>query len=393
MTHIPTQFASAERASKEEVLSDAKELTDGQHLALALPTIVMILNEHRQVVFKSQHLMDMLGATSDEDVLGRRPGELFQCIHSDRCQGGCGTSEFCSECGAVKTVLKSQKFSEKVQSECHIMTKSGKAFDLRVWAMPYEHHQKRFTLVCLENIENEKRCEHLEKAYFKDLNHMLGVLFGISQKIQTNCVVPEGDECAVSIDKASQRLLEQIQTHQTLLAAERGTLEVSRQTVDSLDLLKEISRLTIEEHMDCAAIMSIDPSADSIDVECDKSLLTIILRHMVKNALETDLDGEPVRLSCVQKDSNVIFSVHNNGYMPRKIQLQLYQRSFTTKGTGRGVGTYCMKFFGEKLMGGKVWHETSKEEGTTFFISLPLVSVEKESDLSTETASFSEAVT
>ena len=88
MTHIPTQFAPAERASKEEVLLDARELAEGQHLAIVLPSIVMILNEQRQIVFKSQHLMDLLSVTSDDEILGKRPGELFGCIHSDECRSG-----------------------------------------------------------------------------------------------------------------------------------------------------------------------------------------------------------------------------------------------------------------------------------------------------------------
>mgnify|MGYP006293419399 CR=1 len=32
----------------------------------------------------------------------------------------------------------------------------------------------------------------------------------------------------------------------------------------------------------------------------------------------------------------------------------LFKRSFSTKGVGRGIGTYSMKLFGEKYLKGKV---------------------------------------
>jgi sensor histidine kinase regulating citrate/malate metabolism len=50
--------------------------------------------------------------------------------------------------------------------------------------------------------------------------------------------------------------------------------------------------------------------------------------------------------------------------------MQLFQRSFSTKGTGRGIGTYSMKLFGEKYLEGRVDFESTRENGTTFFIEI-----------------------
>jgi sensor histidine kinase regulating citrate/malate metabolism len=63
--------------------------------------------------------------------------------------------------------------------------------------------------------------------------------------------------------------------------------------------------------------------------------------------------------------------VHNDNYIERETQLQLFKRSFSTKGAGRGIGAYSMKLFGEKYLNGKVWFESTQKEGTTFYISLP----------------------
>ena len=68
----------------------------------------------------------------------------------------------------------------------------------------------------------------------------------------------------------------------------------------------------------------------------------------------------------------MVFTVHNDQVMPDEIQLQVFQRSFTTKGQpGRGVGTYSMKLFGERYLAGKVSFTSREPEGTTFTLVLP----------------------
>jgi sensor histidine kinase regulating citrate/malate metabolism len=52
--------------------------------------------------------------------------------------------------------------------------------------------------------------------------------------------------------------------------------------------------------------------------------------------------------------------------MPPEVQLQIFQRSFSTKGKGRGVGTYSMKLLTERYLGGKLAFTSAAGEGTTF---------------------------
>ena len=64
--------------------------------------------------------------------------------------------------------------------------------------------------------------------------------------------------------------------------------------------------------------------------------------------------------------------VSNPEIMPQEVQFQIFQRSFSTKGeVGRGIGTYSMKLFGERYLGGKVDFVSYSPEGTTFRLSLP----------------------
>jgi sensor histidine kinase regulating citrate/malate metabolism len=58
--------------------------------------------------------------------------------------------------------------------------------------------------------------------------------------------------------------------------------------------------------------------------------------------------------------------------MKREIQLQIFQRSFSTKGSGRGLGTYSIKLLTEQYLHGKAWFTSNEVEGTTFFASIPI---------------------
>jgi sensor histidine kinase regulating citrate/malate metabolism len=60
----------------------------------------------------------------------------------------------------------------------------------------------------------------------------------------------------------------------------------------------------------------------------------------------------------------------NPTYMTEETKLQVFQRSFSTKGINRGLGTYSMKLLGERYLKGKVGFTSDEKNGTHFFIRL-----------------------
>jgi signal transduction histidine kinase len=72
------------------------------------------------------------------------------------------------------------------------------------------------------------------------------------------------------------------------------------------------------------------------------------------------------------RDDGVQFSVRNPGVIPPEVQLQLFQRSFSTKGANRGLGTYSVKLLTERYLGGRVWLNSNPDDGTVFHVWYPL---------------------
>jgi signal transduction histidine kinase len=114
----------------------------------------------------------------------------------------------------------------------------------------------------------------------------------------------------------------------------------------------------------------ISEEGEPFSIDTDPVLLRRILGNMTKNALEASESNGVVTLSAFQKGEKSTFSVHNNSYMEREVQLQVFNRSFSTKGKGRGIGTYSIKLFSEKYLKGKVYFDSSRKKGTTFYLEL-----------------------
>jgi len=107
-----------------------------------------------------------------------------------------------------------------------------------------------------------------------------------------------------------------------------------------------------------------------VELRTDKALVTRVLGHLVKNALEAERTGATITLTSRATQEGAAFIVRNPAVMPEEARLQVFQRSFSSKGPGRGLGTYGVRLFTEKYLHGKVSF-TSGTGGTEFRAEIP----------------------
>jgi signal transduction histidine kinase len=369
---IGTMFAPAEREPDEKILTQYRRFLQNDfswQLLDTVPDIFLILNDKRQIVFTNRALPELLGYQEREDVLGMRLGEAVNCVHATEMPGGCGTSEFCKNCGAVRAILSSLR-GEELIDECRILRENGQALDLRVWATPLLVDGERFSTFAIQDISHEKRRRVLERAFFHDLLNIAGGLRGFVELLRES----PPDEVAETrewIYAISQHLIEEINTQKQLAAAENNDLSVRPAPVQSLSFLREVVEAYRNHDVAEGRTIVIDPLAQDVWFVSDVRLLRRVIGNMLKNALEAVAPGETVALSCRNDAEGVHFTVHNPGFIPRDVQLQIFQRSFSTKGNGRGIGTYSMKLLSEGYLKGEVGFTTSPEEGTVFWARYP----------------------
>lgn len=365
---LPTQFAPAERALPETVQVQAERFlaaSPQMRVVLdAVPDAIVVLNRQRQIVFANRSAQALF-ERSNGRLLGLRPGEALNCVHAYETEGGCGTSAFCSTCGAVRAVLESQHGQTDVQ-ECRIIVRgSGDAFDLRVWAVPFELDDDKLTIFTIHDIRDEKRRRALERIFFHDVLNTAGAI-STSTELILDDETAQPKELLQILAELSAHLIEEIRSQHDLLNAETNELTVCPVHVDAHEMLHALAESYRRQPLAENRIIQVAPSDGPATLVSDPTLLRRVLGNMLKNALEATPPGGVVTLGCRSDDEQVEFWVHNPTAMAYDVQLQVFQRSFSTKGTDRGLGTYSMKLLSERYLQGRVTFETSPAAGTTF---------------------------
>jgi signal transduction histidine kinase len=378
-TKLPTKYAPAERASAEE-LKKQIELFRRKHVATFIiehiPVFITILNKYRQIVYANEAFLKFLGVEKEEDVLGLRPGEAVHCIHAYEDEGGCGTTEFCRYCGAVNAILDAQRGIPN-EKECLITQENHNVLDLLVWANPIEIDGEQFTVFTMRDIQHLNRRRALERIFFHDVLNTAGALRSFSSLILESDDPEEIKELSEYIRQITDKIIEEIKSQKDLLAAENDDLEIEISKINSLELLKTLKIFYKDSILAEDKEIIIDPNSKEITFYSDESLVRRVISNMLKNALEASKKGERVTLGCKEVENGIEFFVHNPDYIPPRIQLQIFNRSFSTKGKNRGLGTYSMKLLTEKYLQGRVSFVTDKEKGTTFFAKFKNLSEEK----------------
>ena len=241
-----------------------------------------------------------------------------------------------------------------------------------VQTTPYLFEDERYVIFTVTDISDEKRRKALERIFYHDVLNTAGGLWGYIQILKQH--PEEADELKDDMFSLSKNLIDEIQAQRQLSSAESNELVLSIAELNTKMILSDIEN-TYKNHI-VAHNRSIACSDESEDLifETDVTILKRVFGNMLKNALEASSDNQIVTIGTRKNNENnrVIFWVHNPNYMPRGVQLQVFRRSFSTKGSGRGLGTYSIKLLSERYLKGNVWFETSEDEGTTFFAEYPL---------------------
>lgn len=344
-----------------------------RHLLDAMPGVVIVLNFCRQIVFANRAFYQLAGWSNAENPLGLLVGDVLSCHVAVDAESGCGTGETCVTCGALMAMITGLDGEHSVQ-ECTLTRQLGVAtqnLTLRVWSAPLDHGGEKFVVLAGMDISHERRRLALERTFFHDILNLVGSIRGFAELMEID---ENADPLAISrrIQTASQRVIDEIDAQRVLLAVEKGELNVDNHMLASLDVLNDIVALYEGQEVARKRFLQLDDGAVAYSFVSDMTLLRRILGNMVKNALEASPEGEVVTLGTGVSGSQLSFWVHNRAFIPVEYQQRIFQRDFSTKGSGRGLGTYSMKILGNYLAG-EVSFVSSPQLGTRFTLWLPIM--------------------
>jgi signal transduction histidine kinase len=248
-------------------------------------------------------------------------------------------------------------------------------FAIRTALLHYENY--KFILIYFQNITESERQMMLERVFLHDMNNLIsGINFSFDILSRTNA---ENWNMEIQrFKKIIVRLKEEI-IMQSVLSEKKLPEIYFRLDQVSLDQLAgELYKFFDNHESAFQKKLNLPDPVPQLSITTNESLLFRVLVNLLINAFEATQAGGEVKLLIEYTDPTVTFKVWNAAFIPENITLRIFQQYYSTKAeNGRGFGTFGIKLFTEKYLGGKVFFETSEINGTTFHVTIPKTLKEK----------------
>ncbi len=335
----------------------------------SLPMMIMLLNAERRVVFRNRALASFAGQNEFPFAELEHVTHGLSCPHNQRPCIPCVLDPACpyhAFAKAADATLSGQ--NEAI--DARFFTARHDTLELRLHAssiplMP----SGEYVLVCVEDLTKASRHRLLEGLFFHDLLNTAGGLHGMAQLIAADPA--SAVEFNHDLLSTTEALVSQLRHQRLLIAADAEELDVILQPVSTQTLLSDIVHtykhhpLGLERHIEIA------PQTVDFTIETDLTLMHRILGNLVKNGLEASEPGEHIELGATSEPGLHLFWCHSPRPISRAQQKKLFLRSFSTKGPGRGLGTFSIKLLTERYLGGHVTVHSTPSTGTRFELAFP----------------------
>lgn len=241
--------------------------------------------------------------------------------------------------------------------------------------------------IILHNITREKTVERLKSEFVSIAAHQLRTPLTAIKWILTSLLA--GDFGALN-GKQSEYLQKTDQSNERMINLVDDLLNLSRieegRYIQSKDyfLLEEL----VEKGMENLKIklkkkkleLSFEKAEGVPQVLADKEKISLVVQNLLENAANYSLEGGKI-VATLREDKEkgeVIFQVQDNGIgIPDDQKARIFTKFFRAENAvhaetvGSGLGLFINKNIIESH-GGRIWFESEKDKGTTFFFALPL---------------------
>ena len=209
-----------------------------------------------------------------------------------------------------------------------------------------------------------------ESVFLHDLLNSAGGLRGYLELIGETENISSLKKYASNSLVLCDSLIDEIEYHRQFLRTKDGSFDLGLAETTTTEIL-QLTALTLDKHA-VSKNRNIEISIDcSEKIQTDKVLISRLLVNLTKNAIEATDDGGIVFVGADKLGDKIRFAVHNSAVISEEVKNRLFKSQFSTKGNNRGLGLFSIKMLCEKL-GGMLGFISNDENGTCFFIDLPL---------------------
>ena len=133
-----------------------------------------------------------------------------------------------------------------------------------------------------------------------------------------------------------------------------------------------------EAHTRGIEIMLLTPEKKPSEVRADKEKLRVVLQNLIENAIKYNNPNGKIFISLKEENEMVEVSVKDTGMgISKEGQQKIFEKFYRDpeaakkEAMGSGIGLFDTQKIIEEH-GGKIWFESQKDAGTTFFFTIPV---------------------
>ncbi|MFN0213561.1 MAG: ATP-binding protein [Saprospiraceae bacterium] len=229
--------------------------------------------------------------------------------------------------------------------------------------------------VQLVKLEREGAWREMARQVAHDIKNPLTTMKLSMQQLERLSGSPE--QAAAYLRKAITRLIEQIDSLAQIASefSMFANLDIkSKNDVIINEIVESVHDLFSEQKQ---VELSLTLPEERFHIQGDKNHLIRVFNNLVINAIQaipSDRKGQ-IKVSLSRKDNLSIIQISDNGGgIPPEIRDRVFEPNFTTKTSGSGLGlAICKKII--EAHDGDIRFETRDNEGTDFFVEIPVVAV------------------
>ncbi|MCA9385376.1 PAS domain S-box protein [Candidatus Dojkabacteria bacterium] len=385
LTESLIKIIEAHKLSEENLRARTKELESerakDRAVLFAIGDGLVVTNTAGQIVLVNHAFEQMIG-WNQQEVLGKNMHEI---IPKEDQIGQIISPEMRLHSRALRD---GKKYSTPPDHTYYYTRRDGTKFPVSITVAPMQIDNQIIGAVeVFKDVTREKEIDKAKNEFVSLASHQLRTPLS-SINWYTEMLLDddlEGTEeeykaYLTEIDVASRRMVDMINSLLNVSRLELGTFAIEPEAVNILDIVKNVVNELRPKILEKQHQIQGEFNQNIPQINSDPRLVSMVFQNLISNAIKYTPEKGTIAVSMtLTKDNNYILaSVKDTGYgIPKEEQGKIFTKLFRASNIrkhdtdGNGLGLYIIKLILNNL-GGQIWFESKKDEGTTFSFTLPI---------------------
>ena len=335
---------------------------------------IIITDDKGLIVFINEAATKNIGYTTEE-IAGRKVCDLGLWGH---------TMSEDHHNRLWRTIAQEKK---RYEGEVNSIRKNGSKYmsDLNIFPILNEEGDVKFFVSIERDITKEREIDQLKNDFISLASHQLRTpLTTISLAIDIILRDPAStftDRQKNSLQRIHRGIFEMADLTDALLDVSKiqlGTFIVDPEPT----CVNDVAKSTVAQyrtHLDKKNLRIVETYDSRTGlIMSSMNIVKIVLQNLISNAVKYTPKGGLIAVNTKKNKDRIVISVTDTGWgIPRDQQERIFSKFFraynisSQKAGGTGLGLYLTKLLLSSIKG-KVWFKSTENEGTTFFVSLPI---------------------